>query len=150
MRLGKRLFSWFLGFACLLTGVLTVPSLLMAQNADWLWSDKVAWARTAPEYFVAPNGLSTNDGTEASPWDIESVFDGQQVIPDGSIVWLRGGTYGTGGDTLFIVNLQSANPDRPIIFRQYPVALHKIFMARKKHVCLRMFKAEVAFHMKTI
>ena len=43
--------------------------------------------------FVSPTGLSTNDGTLASPWDLRSALDGTQTIPSGETIRMLAGTY---------------------------------------------------------
>jgi hypothetical protein len=42
--------------------------------------------------YVSPQGVSTNDGSQGSPLDLETALSGQNV-PPGSAIWLRGGTY---------------------------------------------------------
>lgn len=43
-------------------------------------------------YYASPTGLSTNDGTFASPWDLQTALDNQDMVA-GDILYLRGGTY---------------------------------------------------------
>lgn len=47
----------------------------------------------AAEWFVAPDGKTTNTGTRESPWDAISALNDTQKIAPGDTVWLRGGTY---------------------------------------------------------
>jgi predicted small lipoprotein YifL len=42
--------------------------------------------------YVSPQGASSNDGSQASPLDLATALNGQNV-PPGSAIWLRGGTY---------------------------------------------------------
>jgi len=74
---------------------------------------------SAADYFVAPAGLSSADGTQERPWDLTTAFDKTQVIKPGDVVWLRGGTYGTGGATLYLTKLVGTKK-QPIIIRNYP------------------------------
>jgi len=83
------------------------------------WSAAVPLVPDARQYFVAPDGKPTNAGTKDSPWDFTSVIEGKQKVAPGDIVWLRGGTYGKGGDTLFRCGLKGTQ-ERPIFLRQYP------------------------------
>ena len=84
------------------------------------WPDNLTWARTAPAFFVAPDGKPDNAGTAQSPWDIFSVLAQKQpaVVP-GSIVWMLNGVYGKGGTTITFTRL-AGTEEKPIIFRQYP------------------------------
>lgn len=47
----------------------------------------------AGEHYVAPDGLAGNLGSEESPWDLESVWEGRQNISPGSTVYMKGGIY---------------------------------------------------------
>ena len=82
-----------------------------ATNTPSLWSNIVPPAARARQYYVSPEGKKTNPGTKA--------LSGGQTIPPGSVVWLRGGTYGKGGKTVFEIKLKGSK-DKPIIIRQYP------------------------------
>jgi hypothetical protein len=42
--------------------------------------------------YVSPQGVSSNDGSQASPLDLATALSGQNV-PPGSTIWLRSGTY---------------------------------------------------------
>jgi hypothetical protein len=44
------------------------------------------------EFYVAPNGSPSGDGTRERPWDLNTALSGRKV-PPGSTIWLRGGTY---------------------------------------------------------
>lgn len=44
------------------------------------------------EWFVAPDGLPSNDGSRARPFDLATALDGRR-IKAGSTIWLRGGVY---------------------------------------------------------
>ncbi|MFN3652454.1 MAG: hypothetical protein ACK47B_23000 [Armatimonadota bacterium] len=71
------------------------------------------------EFYVAPNGSSSGDGSLARPWDIKTAFAPASAIKPGSTVWLRGGRYGTGGSTVIDCRL-AGTASAPIIVRQYP------------------------------
>jgi uncharacterized protein (TIGR03437 family) len=70
------------------------------------------------EYYVTPNGTANGAGTLGQPWDLQTALRSRQVQA-GDIVWLRGGTYGTGGSTLFQCTL-TGTAAKPIFVRQYP------------------------------
>jgi uncharacterized protein (TIGR03437 family) len=71
------------------------------------------------EFYVAPNGRQDGDGSINKPWDLTTALSGRAGIRPGDTVWLRGGTYGSGGQTVFTSHL-SGTRTRPIIIRQYP------------------------------
>jgi len=47
----------------------------------------------ASEWYVSPSGMPDGQGTQDTPWDIESALDGRQNISPGDTVWLLGGEY---------------------------------------------------------
>jgi hypothetical protein len=47
----------------------------------------------AKEYYVAPNGESSNPGTQEAPWDIASALGGRQKVFPGDTIFLLEGTY---------------------------------------------------------
>ncbi len=77
------------------------------------------------DYYVAPNGKADNAGTEASPWDLDSAWTGQQPVKPGSTVWMLPGVYRhpqrewTGGN--FRLSL-AGEQDAPIHIRPVPGA----------------------------
>lgn len=50
-------------------------------------------ATAQPIHYVAVDGSRENRGTLDSPWDIESAWSGQQPIPPGSTLLMKGGIY---------------------------------------------------------
>lgn len=44
------------------------------------------------QFYVAPNGSPSGDGSREHPWDLGSALSGRKM-PAGSTIWLRGGTY---------------------------------------------------------
>jgi parallel beta helix pectate lyase-like protein len=65
------------------------------------------------DYYAAPKGSSSGNGSMSSPWDLASALSGSKAIKAGDTLWLRGGTYhGT-----FTSNLQGTSSS-PIIVRQ--------------------------------
>lgn len=67
-------------------------------------------------FFVAPNGLATNNGSQASPWDLQTALNFRPtIVGPGDTIYLRGGTY-KGNFTSFLVGA----PGMPITVRSYP------------------------------
>ena len=79
----------------------------------------VAVATGGHGHYVATNGLSTNDGTINSPWDLQTALNDPAAVVAGDTIWLRGGTYGAGGNTIFESRLRGTSSAR-ITVRQYP------------------------------
>ncbi len=71
------------------------------------------------EWFIAPNGSSAGDGTASKPWDLATGLKKTASVGAGSTVWLRGGTYGTGG-TLVYESTLAGTASAPITIRPYP------------------------------
>ncbi len=71
------------------------------------------------EFYVAPSGKPDGAGTIADPWDLATALSGKTAVAPGDTIWLRGGTYGRGGATVFVSNLTGVR-GRPIFVRQYP------------------------------
>lgn len=74
-------------------------------------------ARAQNTWYVAPNGSSSNPGTQSAPWDLATGLSSSAIKP-GDTVWLRHGVYGNGG-TIFISTLNGTS-SQPITVRQYP------------------------------
>lgn len=86
--------------------------------------------RTGQIYFVipgAPNADDDNPGTYAEPF--KTIYRPRQVMLDGDIVYIKGGTIGTidpsnpGWDTILILDADTAavgTADRPIAYVGYP------------------------------
>jgi hypothetical protein len=70
---------------------------------------------TGSEYYVAPSGSSSGDGSLANPWDLQTAFSHPSAVQPGDTIWLRGGTY-TGLYNSTLTGTASA----PIVLRSYP------------------------------
>jgi hypothetical protein len=70
------------------------------------------------QYYVAPNGSSSGDGSIGRPWNLATALSQPSTVKAGATIWLRGGTYGTGGKTLFTSKLTGTS-SAPIKVRQY-------------------------------
>ena len=80
------------------------------------FSTQTTWAAA---YFAAPTGTPAGTGAKNSPWDLATALSKSTVVQPGDVLWLRGGTYGSGGGTQYSSTLQGTAP-LPIIIRQYP------------------------------
>jgi hypothetical protein len=70
-------------------------------------------------YYVATNGSSNGNGSLNRPWDITTALDHPNSVEPGDTIWLRGGVYGRGGQTIINSKL-TGEPDNPITIRAYP------------------------------
>jgi hypothetical protein len=68
----------------------------------------------AGQFYVAPTGSPSNDGSIAKPWDLQTALDQPPSVRPGDTIWLRGGTY-SGTFTSFL----AGTANRPIIVRNY-------------------------------
>jgi hypothetical protein len=74
---------------------------------------------TGAKFYASPDGTPGGDGSIAHPWDIVTALaQPSTIVPPGSTIWMRGGTYGT-GTTIFRSSLVGM-PSAPIVVRQYP------------------------------
>jgi len=70
------------------------------------------------EHFVAPDGTAAGDGSISAPWDLQTALNHPAGINPGDTIWLRGGKYGSGGNTLFVSRL-NGSADGQITLRPY-------------------------------
>jgi hypothetical protein len=73
----------------------------------------------AADYYIAPSGSSSGTGTLSRPWDIKTGLQKTTVVKGGDTLWLRGGTYGTGGSLTYTSTVKGSGPTSPVIIRQY-------------------------------
>ena len=73
-----------------------------------------AAAARAADYYAAPGGSPSANGSISSPWDLQTALN-QTVARPGDTIWLRGGVYH--GTYSSYLNGTSA---APIVVRQYP------------------------------
>ncbi len=72
-------------------------------------------AAAADDFYVAPNGSPSGNGTVGRPWDLATALAQPGAVKPGDTIWLRGGTYrGTFTSRL------TGTPATPIKVRQYP------------------------------
>jgi hypothetical protein len=74
----------------------------------------VAGPMLATDFYVAPNGSPSGDGSINSPWDLQTALNQPSAVQPGDTIWMRGGTYV--GHYQSFLNGTSASP---IIVRQY-------------------------------
>src|SRR5688572_20074917 len=48
---------------------------------------------TGKEWYVAPNGSSSGDGSLGNPWNIDTMLNAPAVVKPGDVIRLRGGNY---------------------------------------------------------
>jgi hypothetical protein len=71
----------------------------------------------AAEWFAAPDGKPTSDGTIAGPWDLATAVSGRKPVNPGDVVWLRAGTYRN--DRSQFTFSVSGETSKPVIVRNY-------------------------------
>ncbi len=67
------------------------------------------------EYFAAPSGSPSGEGSLADPWDLQTALSHPAVVQPGDTIWLRDGIY-TG---LYTSSL-NGKEGSPIILRSFP------------------------------
>lgn len=90
--------------------------LVLLADAD-VDSSADASTLSSNEFYVAPYGSPTADGSLADPWDLQTALNHPAAVQPGDIIWLREGRYGTGGK---ILSYLTGTEENPIIVRQYP------------------------------
>jgi len=88
--------------------VLFVLSLLLAVQTS-----------SAAQWYVSPDGKSTNPGTQDRPWDITTTLNGTQKVTAGDTIYLLEGTYKRRPNELFEIRLLGT-ADKPIHIRPLP------------------------------
>jgi len=68
----------------------------------------------ATDFYVAPNGSPSGNGSMSAPWDLRTALNQPSAVKPGDTIWLRGGTY-TGLYTSYLAGATGA----PVILRQY-------------------------------
>jgi hypothetical protein len=74
---------------------------------------------SATQWYVSPDGESTNPGTQDKPWDIASALDGTQKVAAGDTIYLLKGTYKRRPKELFEIRLLGTK-NKPIHIRPLP------------------------------
>lgn len=76
--------------------------------------------QNAVQFYVAPNGSSSGDGSIGNPWDLKTAFSHPSAIQPGAIVWLRGGVYNIPQGLTGFINVLTGTPNEPIRVMSYP------------------------------
>ncbi|EMI22950.1 Dystroglycan-type cadherin-like domain protein, partial [Rhodopirellula maiorica SM1] len=70
---------------------------------------------TGSEFYVSPNGTPQGNGSQSSPWDLQTAMSHPSSVSPGDTIWIMGGTYhGKFTSTL------SGTAENPIHVREYP------------------------------
>jgi hypothetical protein len=73
----------------------------------------------AADHYVSPGGSPSGDGSIGNPWDLQTACAPAAAIKPGDTVWLRGGTYGSGGSSSISCQIAGTS-SQPVYVRQYP------------------------------
>ena len=76
----------------------------------------VVQVSSASQWYVSPDGKSTNPGTQDKPWDIASALDDAQKVAAGDTIYLLEGTYKRRPNELFEIRLVGTS-EKPIHIR---------------------------------
>ncbi|MBA4147178.1 MAG: tandem-95 repeat protein [Verrucomicrobia bacterium] len=74
----------------------------------------------AAEFYVAPDGKSTNTGTISSPWDLQTALNHPATLKPGDTVWLRNGIHRMDNRITKFTSRLAGTSTAPITVRQYP------------------------------
>lgn len=74
----------------------------------------------AGEFFVAPAGSASGDGSMARPWDLQTALNQPAPVQPGDTLWLRGGVYCISNAWTIYSSRLAGAAKLPIIVRQYP------------------------------
>lgn len=76
--------------------------------------------QTRGQFFVAPNGRSSGNGSIHDPWDLKTAISQPSSVKPGAIIWLRGGTYKIPEGILSFNSTLTGTPEEPIKVLSYP------------------------------
>lgn len=115
----------FLFAAIFFFGLLLLPAKCFAQFAEYSTRNKdfnpEKTSVSGTEFYAAPSGSSTGDGSINNPWDLKTALSrSTTVVPPGSTVWLRGGVYKIPTVELQFVSTLSGTAANPIKVSSYP------------------------------
>lgn len=72
----------------------------------------------AATWYVATNGNIGAAGTLIAPWELQYALTNASPQP-GDTILVRGGTYGTGSNSVYTVTINGSSSNAPIILRNY-------------------------------
>jgi hypothetical protein len=67
------------------------------------------------QFYVAPDGSPSGDGSINNPWDLQTALSQPAAVQPGDVIWVQGGTY-VGN----FVSYLSGTVNSPIVVREYP------------------------------
>ncbi len=71
-------------------------------------------------WYVSTTGSPSGNGSQSSPWDINTALAQPASVKPGDTIWIMGGTYGDGTVATVIYSTLVGTPTSPIIVRAYP------------------------------
>lgn len=80
----------------------------------------IAFGVRATEFYVAPSGNSSSNGSINSPWDLQTALNQPSSVKPGDTIWLRGGTYRINNHITKFTSRLAGTSSAPITVRQYP------------------------------
>ena len=72
----------------------------------------------ATDFYAAPSGSASGDGSIANPWDLQTALNQPASVKPGDTIWVRGGTYQSAKSDGFVSKLNGTSAS-PIIVRNY-------------------------------
>jgi hypothetical protein len=75
----------------------------------------LALGASAREWYVAPDGTASGDGTKERPWSLEAAIQPHPKIMPMDTIWVRKGIY----NGAFVSRLKGA-PGKPVVLRAFP------------------------------
>lgn len=99
-------------------GIAWSPALLRFASVSQDGTHRAQLGHLNQPYFIAPTGLQINAGSISSPWSIQYGLSNSTVVA-GDTIYLRGGTYGTGG-SYSVTATVAGTLGNPVTIRQYP------------------------------
>jgi hypothetical protein len=79
-----------------------------------------AFGLNAAEFYAAPTGTSSGNGSINSPWDLQTALNHPSSVKPGDTIWLRGGTYRINNHITKFTSRLTGSSSAPITVRQYP------------------------------
>jgi hypothetical protein len=74
----------------------------------------------AAEFYVTTTGSSSGNGSQTSPWDLQTALNQPSSVKAGDTIWVHGGTHRIGGLPAKFTSKLTGTASSPIIVRAYP------------------------------
>ncbi len=105
----------------LLISPVSFPAQVESDPAETEESSEKDLQISTGEFFAAPYGSASGDGSINNPWDLKTALTRTQtVVPPGSTVWLRGGVYNVPTADLGFTSTLSGTSANPVMVASYP------------------------------